>query len=77
MRAYLIAFGLTALIIGLPLLLAGEVGIGCTVTQHGGSTTYSDCGGAQSLIFGGVVLIVAAAILIAASFIPNDRSRYK
>ena len=53
MRAYLIAFGLTALVIGLPLLLSGEVGIGCTVTNHGGTTTYSDCAGAHSPHRGG------------------------
>ncbi|MCI4327785.1 MAG: hypothetical protein L3K16_09195 [Thermoplasmata archaeon] len=76
MRAYLIAIGLTALILGLPLLLAGEVGIGCTVTNHGGTTVYSDCGGAQSLIFGGAVLIIAAVVCIIASFVPNTQSRY-
>ncbi|HXQ48905.1 MAG TPA: hypothetical protein VN842_03910 [Thermoplasmata archaeon] len=70
MRAYLIAFGLTALIIGLPLLVAGEVGIGCTVTQQNGATVYSDCGGAQALVLGGTVLIVAAAIFFAGSFVP-------
>jgi hypothetical protein len=76
-RAYLIALGLTALVIGLPLLLAGEVGIGCTVTQHGGTTVYSSCGGAQSLVLGGAILVVAAAILIAASFVPSTGSQYK
>ena len=77
MRAYFIALGLTALIIGLPLLLAGEVGIGCTVTQQGGTTVYSNCSGAQSLVLGGAILVVAAAILIACSFVPTTRSQYK
>ena len=76
MRAYLLAFGLTALVIGLPLLLMGEVGIGCTVTNHGGTPAYSDCGGAQSLILGGEILVIAAAIFLIGSFVPNAQSQY-
>jgi hypothetical protein len=71
MRAYLVAFGLTALFIGLPLLLAGEVGIGCTVTSQGGHATYSDCGGAQALVLGGEILVVAAVAFFVGSVIPN------
>jgi hypothetical protein len=73
-RAYLIAFGLTALFIGLPLLLAGEVGIGCTVTDQGGRAMYSDCGGAQTLILGGEILVVLAAALFVGSVLPIARS---
>jgi hypothetical protein len=76
-RAYLIAFGLTALIIGLPLLLSGEVGIGCTVTNHGGTTTYTNCGGAQALILGGEILVVAAVLFFVGAVIPANRSQYK
>jgi nucleoside recognition membrane protein YjiH len=76
-RAYLLAFGLTSLMIGLPLLLAGEVGIGCTVTTQGASTVYSDCAGAQSLIFGGAVLVVAAVVFFAGMFVPAAHSQYK
>jgi hypothetical protein len=75
-RAYLIAIGLTALFLGLPLLLAGEVGVGCTVTDHGGTPVYSDCGGAQALIQGGAILAVAGVVSIIASFVPNSQSRY-
>jgi hypothetical protein len=77
LRAYLVAFALTALIIGLPLFFAGEVRIGCTVTNSGGTTRYTDCGGADALVLGGEILIVASIILFAASFIPNEQSRYK
>jgi hypothetical protein len=76
-RAYLLAFGLTSLMIGLPLLLAGEVGIGCTVTSQGATTVYSDCSGAQSLVFGGAALVVAAVIFFAGMMIPNPHSQYK
>jgi SNF family Na+-dependent transporter len=76
-RAYLIAFGLTALVIGLPLLLSGEVGIGCTVTNHGGTTTYSDCAGAHSLIVAGEIGVVAAVVLFIAAVIPSNRSQSK
>jgi hypothetical protein len=74
-RAYLLAFGLTALVIGLPLLLMGEVGIGCTVTNHGGATVYSDCGGAQALVLGGEVLLVAAVVFLIGAFVPTARSQ--
>jgi hypothetical protein len=76
-RAYLLAFGLTALIIGLPILFAGSVGIGCTVTDHGTSTVYSNCGGAQSLELIGEILIVLAVIFFVGSFVPNSDNRYK
>jgi hypothetical protein len=77
MRAYLVAFGLTTLIIGLPLFFAGYVHVGCSVSSSGGTTMYSNCGGANELELGGGILIVAAVIFFAASFIPNDQSRYK
>ncbi|MCI4366973.1 MAG: hypothetical protein L3K08_04395 [Thermoplasmata archaeon] len=77
MRVYLIALALTALVIGLPLLFAGTVDIGCTVTDHGSSTVYSNCSGAQSLVLGGEVLIVVAVLLFAGSCIPNAQARYK
>jgi hypothetical protein len=73
-RAYFIAFALTALVVGLPVLFAGEVRIGCTVTDRGSTTTYSDCGGADALVLGGEILVVAAAIFFAASFVPVKSS---
>jgi hypothetical protein len=76
-RAYLLAFGLTTLIIGLPLLAAGELGIGCTVTDRGSNVEYSDCGGAQTLVLGGEILVLAAAVFFVGSFVPSAESRYK
>jgi hypothetical protein len=76
MRAYLLAFALTAFFLGLPLFFAGYVHIGCTVSTEGGQTTFSNCSGANSLEFGGAVLLVAAVVLLVASFVPNDQSRY-
>jgi hypothetical protein len=77
LRAYLVAFGLTALFIGLPLLFAGYVRVGCTVTMMGGNAVYSNCGGANALELAGGVLVVAALIFFAASFVPSEQSRYK
>lgn len=77
MRAYLVAIGLVALVLGLPLLLAGYVRIGCTVASSGGSTTYSNCGGADALEWAGAILLVAAALLFGASFVPVHKSEYK
>ena len=77
MRAYLVAFGLTTLIVGLPLLFAGYVHVGCSVSTSGGSAVYTNCGGADALELGGAVLVIIAFIFFAASFVPNDQSRYK
>jgi len=76
-RAYLLAIGLATFFVGLPLLFAGYVRIGCTVSQSGGSTVYSNCGGANDLELIGAVLVVVAGVFLAASFVPNDQSRYK
>jgi hypothetical protein len=77
MRAYLVAFGLTTLMLGLPLFFAGAVGIGCTVTVDGGVTNSSNCGGAQSLELGGGILVLAAVVFFAGSLVPSSESRYK
>ncbi|MCI4321655.1 MAG: hypothetical protein L3K18_02345 [Thermoplasmata archaeon] len=77
MRAYLLAMGLTALFLGLPLFFAGYVHIGCTVSTSEGTTQFSNCSGANSLEFGGGLLVVAALVLFGASFVPNEQSRYK
>jgi hypothetical protein len=77
MRAYFLALGLTTLMIGLPLLLAGEVRIGCTTTDQGGTVVYSDCGGADNLLLGGEILVIAAIVFFAGSFVPSAESRYK
>jgi hypothetical protein len=74
MRAYFVAIGLAVLFVGLPLLLAGYVRIGCTVTMSGAGTSYSNCGGADALEFIGAALTVIALIFFAASFVPTDRT---
>jgi hypothetical protein len=76
-RAYFIALGLTAVILGLPLFFAGYVHIGCTVTTSGGNPVYSNCGGADDLVWGGGILVLAGLIFFGLSFVPNDQSRYK
>jgi hypothetical protein len=77
MRAYLVALGLATFFVGLPLLFAGYVHIGCSMTQSGGSTMYSNCGGANGLELAGGILVVVGLIFFAASFVPNNQSRYK
>jgi hypothetical protein len=77
MRAYLVALGLTALILGVPLFFAGYVHVGCTVSGPSSNPVFTDCSGANNLELGGVILIVAAVVFFAASFVPNDQSRYK
>ena len=77
MRAYLLALALTSFFLGLPLFFAGYVHIGCTVSTSGGQAVFTNCSGANSLEFGGAVLMVAAILLLAASFVPNEQSRYK
>jgi hypothetical protein len=76
-RAYLLALGLTTFFVGLPLLFAGYVRIGCAVSQSDGSTVYSNCGGANGLELVGGALIIVALFFFVASFVPNNQSRYK
>jgi predicted MFS family arabinose efflux permease len=76
-RAYFVALGLATLFVGLPLLIAGYVRVGCTVNSSGGTPVYTNCGGADALEFVGAILVVIAVLFVAASFVPNDRSRYK
>jgi hypothetical protein len=70
MRGYFVALGLTTLFLGLPILFAGYVGIGCSMTTSAGSTVLSNCGGAAALELAGAVLILAALVFFAASFVP-------
>jgi hypothetical protein len=77
MRSYLLAFGLVTGMIGAFLLFAGYVRIGCTVGGTGMNPTFSNCGGAADLEFGGVVLIIAAVVMFAGALVPGPESRYK
>jgi hypothetical protein len=77
MRAYFIAIGLTALIIGVPLWFAGYEHIGCSVQTVGGMNVFTNCGGANDLVLGGAILALVGVVCLGLSFIPNDQSRYK
>ena len=77
MRAYLLAFGLTTIMLGVFALFAGFVHIGCTVGGTGMNPTFSNCGGATDLEVAGVVLIVAAALMFVGALVPDSTSRYK
>jgi hypothetical protein len=76
-RAYLLAFGLVALILGLFLLFAGYVHIGCTVGGTSSNPSFSSCGGATDLEIGGGILTVAAILMFIGSLVPDETSRYK
>jgi hypothetical protein len=77
MRSYLLAFGLTTLVLGLFLWFAGSVDIGCTVGGTSSNPTFSHCGGAADLVWGGVFLTVVAVALLVGSLVPDSSSRYK
>ncbi len=77
MRSYLLALGLPILILGLFLWFAGSVDIGCTVNGTSTNPTFSDCGGAIDLEFGGILLTLAAVVVLVASLVPDSSSRYK
>ncbi|MCI4373335.1 MAG: hypothetical protein L3K02_06815 [Thermoplasmata archaeon] len=70
MRAYLLAIGLTTLMIGLFLWFAGSVDIGCTVSGMSPNLTFSDCGGATELDIAGATLTVAAVVMIVGTWFP-------
>jgi hypothetical protein len=76
-RAYLLAFGLTTILIGLFLLFAGYVHIGCTVGGTSSNPTFSNCSGANDLEFGGAVLTIAAILMFIGAMVPDSTSRYK
>jgi hypothetical protein len=76
-RAYFLAFGLVTVMLGAFLLFAGYVRIGCTVTGTMSNPTFTNCGGAADLEFGGAVLLIFAAIMFIAMMVPDSTSRYK
>ncbi|MCI4372403.1 MAG: hypothetical protein L3K02_01975 [Thermoplasmata archaeon] len=77
MRSYLLAVGLVAIMLGLFLLFAGFVRIGCTVGGPSSNPSFTDCNGATELEEAGAVLTVVAIVLFASAFVPNSSSRYK
>lgn len=77
MRAYLLALGLATIVLGLFLLFAGFVHIGCTVGGSSTNPTFSNCGGATDLEIGGAILTIAAVLMFIGSVVPDSSSRYK
>jgi hypothetical protein len=76
-RAYLLALGLATIFLGLFLLFAGYVHIGCSVGGTSANPTFSNCAGATDLEIGGAVLTIAAVAMFAGSLVPDPESRYK
>jgi drug/metabolite transporter (DMT)-like permease len=77
MRAYLLAIGLAIIFLGVILLFAGYVHIGCTVGGTSMNPTFSNCAGATDLEIIGAVLTIAAVVLFIGSLVPDRDSRYK
>jgi hypothetical protein len=77
MRSYLLAFGLVAIMLGLFLLFAGYVKIGCSVGGSGSNPTFTNCNGATELEEAGAVITGIAVILFAGALVPSSESRYK
>jgi hypothetical protein len=67
MRTFLIALGLATILLGLFLLFAGYVGVGCSV----GGTTVSNCGADAELEIGGALLTVVAILMFAGALVPE------
>jgi hypothetical protein len=76
-RAFLLALGLAVIVMGLFLLFAGYVHVGCTMGGTSTNPTLSNCGGATDLEIAGAVLTVAAILMFAGGFVPDRSSRYK
>ncbi|MGA8536319.1 MAG: hypothetical protein WB789_02875 [Thermoplasmata archaeon] len=76
MRSYLLAIGLTILVVGLFLWFAGSVQIGCTVSGTSMDPTFSNCGGALDIEIGGIILTVIAVAMLVGSLVPDSSSRY-
>jgi predicted anti-sigma-YlaC factor YlaD len=70
-RTFLIALGLATILLGLFLLFAGYVGVGCSVGGTSANPTVSNCGGATELEVGGAVLTAAAVLMLAGAFVPE------
>jgi hypothetical protein len=71
MRTFLLALGLATVFVGLLLLFAGYVGVGCSVGGTGANPTVSNCGGAAQLELIGAVITAAAVLMLLGSFIPE------
>jgi hypothetical protein len=75
-RAYLLAIGLTLLALGLFLLFAGYVHIGCTIGGSSANPTFSNCSGATDLEFAGAILTGVAILMFLGTFVPVRSSKY-
>jgi predicted anti-sigma-YlaC factor YlaD len=76
-RAFLLAFGLATIVMGLFLLFAGYVHIGCSVGGTTANPTSSNCSAATDLEIAGAVLTIAAVMMFLGGFVPDSSSRYK
>jgi len=76
-RSFYIAIGLATLLIGLALLFAGYVDVGCSVGSSGTTPTLSNCSGATDLEIIGGGLCIAAGLMFAVSFVPYDSPRVR
>ena len=63
--------------LGLFLLFAGYVHIGCTVGGSSANPTFTDCGGATDLEIVGGILTLVAVVLFVGALVPDSSSRYK
>ncbi len=77
MRSFYIGIGLATLLVGLFLLFAGYVDVGCSVGGSGTNPTISNCSGAIDLEIIGGALCIAAGLMFAVSFIPYDSARVR
>ena len=77
MRAHPRGFGLTTVVVGAFLLFVGHLHIGCDVGGSSMTPTLSNCSSATDFEIGGVILIIAAAVMFAGMFVPDASSRYK
>jgi hypothetical protein len=71
MRTFLLALGLSTVLVGLVLLFAGYVGVGCSVGGTASNPTLSDCAGAAQLELIGAAITVVAVLMLVGSFVPE------
>ena len=73
-RTFLLALGLATVLLGLFLLFAGYVRVGCTVAGTSANPILSNCGAATELEVGGAILTIAAILIFAGALVPEHSS---
>jgi uncharacterized membrane protein YadS len=71
MRTFWLALGLATILLGLFLLFAGYVGVGCSVGGSSANPTLSNCGAASELEVAGAILTVVAVLMFVGAFVPE------